>query len=148
MPQANKTASVIVPAYNSAQTIIGCINALKAQDYGGKFEIIVVDDGSKDSTTQIAKKSGAKVFSQPNAGPAKARNLGAENAKGEILLFTDADCVPEKNWLQEMLQPFAEKKVSGVQGAYKTRQKSLAARFAQIEIEERYERMKRFSEVS
>ena len=72
--------------------------------------------------------------------------MGAENAEGEILVFTDADCVPEKDWLRQMLEPFGDKNVTGVQGAYRTRQRSLTARFAQLEIEERYERMKRHAE--
>lgn len=136
-------ASVIVPAYNSEKTIGECIESLKKQEYKEKFEIIVVDDGSKDSTAAIAKKMGAKVFVQENSGPAKARNLGAKNARGEILLFTDSDCIAEKKWLMEMLSPFNDKNVVGVQGAYKTRQTSVVARFVQLEVEERYEHMKR-----
>ena len=139
-------ASVIIPAYNSKKSIRACIEALKNQDFTGSFEIIVVDDGSGDSTAKIAESSGAKVLRQENAGPAKARNLGAKKAGGEMLVFTDADCVPGKNWLREMLKPFSGEKIAGVQGAYRTRQESLVARFAQAEIEERYERMKRFSE--
>lgn len=137
------SVSIIVPAYNSASTIKECIEAIKSQNTQEKFEVIVVDDGSTDNTAEIAKKCGAKVFSQSNSGPARARNLGAQKAKGEILVFTDSDCVPEKNWLTEMLAPFSEAKVSAVQGAYRTRQKGLVARFVQAEIEERYQRMKR-----
>jgi len=135
--------SVIVPAYNSEKTIGNCVEALMQQDYKMPFEVIVVDDGSKDYTSDAAEELGAIVLKQKNAGPAKARNLGARNANGEILLFTDADCVPEKNWLSEMVKPFVDQKVIGVQGAYKTRQKSVVARFNQIEIEERYEKMKK-----
>ncbi len=135
-------ASVIIPAYNSASTIGECVDALKAQDFSKKeFEIIVVDDGSTDGTAGVAEKAGAKVFAQQNAGPARARNLGAKNAKGRILLFTDADCIARKNWLSQMLRPFEDREVVGMQGAYKTMQQSLVARFAQLEIEERYERM-------
>jgi len=136
-------AAVIVPAYNSEKTISECIIALKNQTYRGNFEIIVVDDGSKDATAKIAQENGAKVFSQKNAGPAKARNRGARNSIGKILLFTDADCKPEKNWLEEMLKPFIDKKIVGVQGVYKTKQQGVVARFNQIEIEQRYEKMKK-----
>src|SRR3989344_4000804 len=144
MPKAVLEASVIIPAYNSASTIGDCIKALAEQDFARRdFEIIVVDDGSKDGTGKISRGAGAKVISQDNAGPAKARNRGAKSTSGEILVFTDADCVPQKNWLREMLEPFKSMEIAGVQGAYKTRQKSLTARFGQIEIEERYERMKK-----
>ncbi|MBI4210219.1 MAG: glycosyltransferase [Candidatus Diapherotrites archaeon] len=136
-------ASIVVPAYNSEATIRECISAIQNQEYGGNFEIIVIDDGSKDATALAAKRAGARVVSQENAGPAKARNLGARISKGEIIIFTDADCIPEKNWLSEMLKPFGEAEVAGVQGTYRTRQESIVARFAQIEIEERYELMEK-----
>src|SRR3989344_5737696 len=109
MAKLSPSASVIIPAFNSAATIKACIDALRSQDFPAGAEIIVADDGSADDTAAIAKKAGAKVVSQGNAGPAKARNLGAKNANGEILLFTDADCVPQKNWLSEMMRPFADK---------------------------------------
>ncbi|MFH1391815.1 MAG: glycosyltransferase family 2 protein, partial [Candidatus Diapherotrites archaeon] len=138
--------SVIIPAYNSEKTIGNCIEAIRNQDFSEPFEIIVVDDGSKDETSDAAEELGAVVLKQKNSGPAKARNLGAKNAKGDILVFTDADCVPEQNWLKEMTAPFKHKEIIGVQGAYNTKQKSITARFNQIEIEERYDRMKRKSE--
>lgn len=140
-PQAS--ASIIIPAYNAARTIGECLEALGKQTISPK-EIIVVDDGSIDKTAEaIAKFSHIKLISQANAGPARARNVGAKAAKGDIIIFLDSDCVPETNWLEEMLKPFADNKVVGVQGAYKSKQKSIVARFDQLDIEYRYERMKR-----
>lgn len=75
---------------------------------------------------------------QANAGPAAARNRGALEARGAILIFTDDDCVPQADWLQAMLAPFSDPDVVGVKGAYRTRQRSLAARFVQVEYEDRY----------
>jgi len=135
--------SVIVPAYNSEKTISTLLKSLKKQNYKGTFEVIVVDDGSNDKTAEISENKGAVVLRQKNAGPAKARNLGAKKAKGEILLFTDADCEPEKNWVEEMLRPFADNGIIGVQGAYKTKQVGVVARFNQLEIEQRYEKMEK-----
>jgi glycosyltransferase involved in cell wall biosynthesis len=136
--------SVIIPAYNSEHSIGECLRALKEQQLGEAFEIIVVDDGSTDSTASIVQQAkGVKLVQQKNAGPAKARNAGAEAAKGRIIVFTDSDCAPEKSWLKEMVAPFEDENVAGVQGAYKTRQKELIARFVQLEIEDRYERMKK-----
>lgn len=136
-------ASVIIPAYNAEKVIGNCLNALRSQT-ANPHEVIVVDDGSKDGTIEAARKfSGVRVITQKHRGPAAARNLGAKNASGDILLFTDADCVPEKAWIKSMLKPFADKMVSGAQGAYKTKQKSVVARFSQAEIEDRYSRMRR-----
>lgn len=81
---------------------------------------------------------GVRLINQVNAGPATARNRGALEARGDILLFTDDDCVPQQDWLEAMLAPFADPEVVGTKGVYRTRQGSLAARFVQLEYEDRY----------
>ncbi|MCI5143719.1 MAG: glycosyltransferase [Candidatus Electrothrix sp. ATG1] len=75
---------------------------------------------------------------QENQGPAAARNAGVDLAQGNLVFFTDADCVPDPNWLEEMVAPFAMPDVVAVKGAYRTEQKGLIARFAQVEFEERF----------
>ncbi len=136
--------SVIVPVFNSEKTIGKCLDSLLNQAFPREdYEVIIVDDGSTDSTAQILKGYSVKVITQTNRGPATARNVGAEEAKGEILLFTDADCVPSENWVEEMLKPFHDEEVKAVKGAYKTRQKSMVARFSQLEFEERFELLKK-----
>ena len=142
-------ASVIIPTYNAEKIIKPVINALLSQQTKKTFEIIVVDDGSSDETAQEVKKIKSKklvYLHQKNTGPAKARNAGAKCAKGKIILFIDSDCVAEKAWLTEMLKPFSEKGGAAVQGAYKTKQKELIARLDQIDIEYRYEKMKKAQE--
>lgn len=133
-------ASIVIPAYNSGGTIGECLRVLKSQSMK-PLEVIVVDDGSRDNTIREAKRFGVKVLAQKHAGPAAARNRGARAAKGDVIIFTDADCVPERNWIKEMLSPFGDGKIAGVQGSYKTSQKSPVARFVQLEIEDRYRRM-------
>jgi cellulose synthase/poly-beta-1,6-N-acetylglucosamine synthase-like glycosyltransferase len=81
------------------------------------------------------------LINQANAGPAAARNRGAIEAHGAIILFTDDDCVPTPGWLDAMLEPFEDPDVAGIKGAYRTHQKAIAARFVQIEYEDRYRRM-------
>jgi cellulose synthase/poly-beta-1,6-N-acetylglucosamine synthase-like glycosyltransferase len=136
-------ASVIIPAYNAEKTIGQCLEALENQSFRD-FETIVVDDGSKDKTAEIVEKfKGVKLLQQKNSGPASARNFGAKSTNCEIIVFTDSDCIAEKNFLNEILAPFSDKKVAGVQGKYKSRQKELVARLTQLEIEQRHEKMAR-----
>jgi len=132
--------SVIIPAYNAEQTLPACLSALEEQSVPReRYEITVVNDGSTDHTEKCARGfSRVKVISQPNQGPAAARNRGAQEAEGDILLFTDSDCLPDKNWIEEMIRPFDAPEIVAVKGAYKTHQKEVVARFAQIEFEERY----------
>jgi len=135
--------SVIIPAFNAEKTIGNCLASLMDQDYKGETEIIVIDDGSTDSTPDIVSHyEKAQLIRQKNAGPAAARNKGAAGARGEIILFTDSDCVPEPDWISEMLRPFHEnREVAGVKGAYKTRQREITARFVQLEYEDKYNYM-------
>jgi glycosyltransferase involved in cell wall biosynthesis len=140
--------SVVVPAFNAEETIDPCLAALEKQTVpADRYEVIVVDDGSIDGTGARAERRRVRVLRQTNQGPAAARNHGAREARGELLLFTDADCVPAANWIEEMTKPFANPKVAGVKGIYRTRQRELAARFIQVEYEHKYERMRRREEI-
>jgi len=135
--------SVLIPVYNGEKTIGKCIESLQKQTKKPD-EIIVVDDGSTDKTKDIVEKhKGVKLLKQDHKGPAAARNLGARKAKGDVLLFTDADCVADKKWVSEMTKPFRNKEIIGVQGRYKTFQNGVIPKFVQLEIEDRYDRMKK-----
>ncbi len=136
--------SVVIPAYNAQETLEQCLSALTKQTHpADSYEVIVVDDGSTDLTGKIAQDYAVRYIRQVNQGPAAARNNGVRQARGDIILFTDADCVPDNNWISEMLKPFDEAQVAAVKGAYRTRQHSLSARFAQLEFEERFELLKK-----
>lgn len=140
--------SVIVPAHNAAPTIGACLEGLLAQSVPrDRYEVIVVDDGSSDSTREIAGGYEVRVIAQSHQGPAAARNRGVAEAEGEIVLFTDADCVPTRNWIAEMVKRFDDVEVVGVKGAYRTRQGGIVPRFVQCEYEERYERMAKQSQI-
>lgn len=110
-------ASVIVPAFNAASTLPATLEALGAQVLTDPFEVIVVDDGSSDGTVEVARAASLPVtlLEQPNLGPAAARNRGAAAASGRVLAFTDADCVPEPDWLAAGLA--ALERADLVQGA-------------------------------
>lgn len=137
-------ASVVIPVFNGGASLAGCLDALDNQTVDRElYEVIVVDDGSRDGSASIAASHGSSVVRQRHQGAASARNTGARQARGDILLFTDADCEPAPDWIEKMLTRFEDPELVGVKGAYKTRQSSLVARFAQAEFEEKYDRMKR-----
>ncbi len=135
----NIKISIIIPAYNAGDKLKECLEALEKQSFPTEqYEIIVVDDGSTDATASIVKNYGVLYFYQDNKGPAAARNKGAEMSRGDIILFTDSDCVPDRDWIKEMFSSFQVPEVVGVKGAYKTSQRAFWARFAQVEFQERY----------
>jgi GT2 family glycosyltransferase len=135
-------ASIIVPTFNGAARIANCLDALLEQTAGRDAEILVVNDGSTDNTVDVVRRySTVALINQANAGPAAARNRGAMESSGKVILFTDDDCVAAPQWLNSMLQPFDDPKVVGAKGVYRTRQKSSVARFVQTEYEDRYRLM-------
>ena len=142
--------SVVVPVYNGAGIITRCLDALSAQSMSySEYELVVVDDGSTDSTaSQVDAWRAAhpgvccRIIRQANAGPAAARNHGAELAQAPLLLFTDADCAPQPDWVERMASAFAEPEVAGAKGAYLSDQTGLVPRFVQAEYEDRYDRMR------
>lgn len=134
--------SIIIPAYNAEATIHSCLSSAKTQSIAkSDYEIILVDDGSTDNTADIARSFGVQVVVQENQGPATARNVGAKLAQGNVLVFTDSDCTLHENFLEHMIAPIEDGRAVGVQGRYKTKQTPFMARFGQVEIETRYQRM-------
>ncbi len=104
--------SVIIPVYNSEKTITKALDGLVNQTFNN-FEVICVDDGSKDNSLKILKEYSAKypfikVFSQENSGPAKARNYAISQSKGKYLMFCDADDWNEPEMIEEMFKAIEE----------------------------------------
>jgi glycosyltransferase involved in cell wall biosynthesis len=97
--------SVIMPVLNEARRITASLDALAGQDDAPTFEVIVVDNGSRDTTAELVRAHpiGARIETERARGPYAARNTGIAVARGEILAFTDADCLPEPRWLAEGL---------------------------------------------
>jgi uncharacterized membrane protein/GT2 family glycosyltransferase len=112
------SVSVVVCCYNGGDVLPGCLAALKAQDYTGDLELIVVDDGSTDNTTDVALsfKDVNIVRNNPNKGLAGARNAGIEAATGEIIAFTDDDCRPHPDWISTLVAGYTDDSVAAVGG--------------------------------
>ncbi len=133
--------SVVVPVRDDAAGLRRCLEGLRAQSV--ELEIIVVDDGSSDDSAAVAKEHGARVLETEGRGAAAARNLGIRAASGDVILFTDADCIPHLHWAQCLLAPLMSHPFIATKGTYVTRQGSATARFVQMEYEQRYARMRR-----
>ena len=117
--------SVIIPTYNEEKNIGKCIKSLLNQTiHKEDYEIIVVDGKSKDKTTEIANKLGAKVIKQKSNGVGGARNDGVEISKSEIIATTDADTILPENWLETILKNF-KKNIVCVFGPLKPAKKTL-----------------------
>lgn len=111
--------SIIVPVFNTGQYVDRCVNALLAQDYPrDQFEIIAVDNGSSDdSLERLGKYSRVKIVQEAKRGSYAARNAGAARASGALLAFTDSDCAPRPDWLQQIEAYLERNSCQVVQGA-------------------------------
>jgi GT2 family glycosyltransferase len=113
--------SIILPTYNRKEELKKLLQFLKNQTLPEKVvEIIVIDDGSRDSTVeflQSAQEAGVLTFSiQNHKGPGAARNAGMKLAQGKIFVFTDTDCTHHPHWLENLIQPFGDEAVGASGG--------------------------------
>lgn len=122
-----KLVSIIIPVYNEEKVIKACLESLNRQTYK-PLEIVVVDDGSTDKTLTIISNfkfpfrletrsrraiSNFKLLRQKHLGPGPARNLGAKKARGEILVFVDADMTFDRNFIRDLVKPIHVGKTIG-----------------------------------
>jgi cellulose synthase/poly-beta-1,6-N-acetylglucosamine synthase-like glycosyltransferase len=116
MRHINKV-SIIIPTKNNGDMLEKCLSSIKNLDYPkDKHEVIIVDGHSTDDTVDIAKKYGCKVLYENKGTIGGARNIGVENSDGEYIVFTDSDCVVDKNWLENLLEEFKDEKIASVGG--------------------------------
>ena len=110
--------SVIVPAFNAERVIGGCLEALRAQDYPEKrIEIIAVDNRSTDGTAAVMSRHGVRVVAERRVQSSyAARNAGLLEARGAILCFTDADCLPDPGWVRALAAALTDDDAGGVAG--------------------------------
>lgn len=108
--------SVVIPAYNEERHLGECLEAL-LNGNEKPYEIIVADGCSTDKTRAIAEEYGAIVVENERKHAAGGRNTGIKRAKGDVIAFIDADCVPDKDWLKEIHKAFEEDNIDGL-GTY------------------------------
>jgi glycosyltransferase involved in cell wall biosynthesis len=108
--------SVVIPVHNAASTLSECLQAIQGSDYD-EYEVIVVDDASTDTSAELATRYGCRVVRLPeNVGAAKAKNVGAGEAKGNILLFTDGDILLRPDTLRLVAEHLKAPTIAGVVG--------------------------------
>lgn len=129
--------SVIIPVYNVEKYISRCIDSVLTQTYDN-YEIILVDDGSKDSSYYICKQYATankkiKLCHKENGGVSSARNLGLKNANGEYIAFIDADDYVDDNYLKILIGGIEDSDIS-ICGYYRVCGKTVEARLVEHEI--------------
>ncbi len=117
MPEFVPSVDIIVPVYNGERTIGACLESLLKQAFPLQpAQILVVENGSTDHTSQVVEAYPVELLHSLERGPAAARNLGIRSSQAEIIAFTDADCVADPGWLAALVKPFINPDVAGVGG--------------------------------
>lgn len=101
--------SVVIPALNSASTIPYTLSSIFSNEFPREyFEVLVIDNGSSDETVEVAKKFPVRTYYCSKKGIGPPRNLGIKLAKGDMVCFTDSDCIVEKDWLEKIFNFFEQ----------------------------------------
>ena len=109
--------SIVIPIKNEEKLLAKCLKSLAELNYPkDRFEVIIADGLSTDSTPKIAESFGAKVVKNEKQTVAPGRNIGFLVSKGELAAFSDADCVMDKQWLENCLKYFEKEEVAGIGG--------------------------------
>ena len=120
----NIDLSIIVPAYNSSDYIKECISSVLMQKTSYNYELIVINDGSKDDTLEkinlFKENKHLKIINQENKGFSGARNRGIDESLGKYIMFLDSDDLLCENSIEKLIKTAKEKKADIVQGSYYT----------------------------
>lgn len=114
MSSHSPTVSVVIPAYNEELVLSKTLETVFAQDYPGKFEVVVSNNNSTDRTAEIAQQAGARVVTEPRKGTRFAYDRGMKESTGELILVTNADVRLPSNWISRIVETYADPEVVGV----------------------------------
>ena len=137
MEDHNTTPSVtiVIPVRNGEKTIQQLLESLQKLDYDrNKVDVVVVDGNSTDKTQEIVKKYPVKLVIEKKKGLNRARNMGIKQGNGEIVAFTDSDCIVPRNWIMKIVDNFKDSKVSCVGGSAKALESDFVSQYADNSI--------------
>ena len=122
IPEINKSnnfplVSIVIPTLNRRTQLRNCLNSLLEINYSN-FEVVVVDNGCTDDTEEMVRRdfSNVNFIFEKKKGVVFARNAGSKFAKGEIIAYTDDDCIVDPNWISELVSGFSSPKIGAVGG--------------------------------
>jgi glycosyltransferase involved in cell wall biosynthesis len=117
MNPAPPSVSVVIPTLNSARYLEECLGSVRAQEYTGRVDLIIVDAGSTDDTLEIARRFGAeRILENPLKTGEAGKAVGLRATEGELVLSLDSDnVVVGSDWLRRMVEPFADPEVMAAQ---------------------------------
>jgi len=112
------TVSILIPVYNEEEMLPFCLDSLMALDYPEELlEFIIIDNHSTDTSAEIIRKYPVRYVFEPRKGRSAARNAGLKIASGDIIAFTDADCVVGRHWIRNLVKGFSSPNVGGCGGS-------------------------------
>lgn len=121
MPETspNPLVTVIVPVYNDIKGVERCLQALKCQTVPKEiYEILIIDNGSSESIDNLNNifSDNCRLLYEPKRGSYAARNKGIKHARGKIIAFTDADCIPDPDWINQGIHAVSKNQKIGLAG--------------------------------
>jgi glycosyltransferase involved in cell wall biosynthesis len=117
-PTPKLRVTFVIPVRDDGEKLRRCLSSIRANRYEGPVEIVVVDNGSQDDSTAVAREAGATVLVRPAATVAALRNSGATRGQGDVLAFVDADHVIDNSWLEAAVQMMVDPTVGAVGAPY------------------------------
>ncbi len=141
----SKIVSVVVPSYNDSGDLERCLEALNVQTVRDSLEIVVSIDGGDHPPERVAAMAD-RVVEGRHRGPAAARNSGWKASIGDLVLFTDSDCIPHPDWAEQMIIVL-NSGADAVKGVYSAGGARIIQRLAQIEFDERYKVLSKYETI-